>query len=186
MPSSENAVLEWEICVVDSNYEICKTYPFQIRKINNHRIIKETLRPDGYIQVRLNKKLYLKHQIIAKQFIPNSENYKCIDHINHIRTDNRIENLRWCSYRQNNNQKSDQKFVDDIPEDAIKVESYNGWQFEELFFHEDIFYVFNGINYNVKPKYQNKFGYYAVYLRDISGKFRAISYIKFKREYGLI
>lgn len=43
------------------------------------------------------------HRLIAKSFIPNPTNLPCIDHINTIRTDNRIDNLRWVSHRQNNN-----------------------------------------------------------------------------------
>ena len=68
----------------------------------------------------------------------------------------------------------------------MKIESYNGWNFEELFFHEDVFYIYNGINYVVKPKYQNKSGNYFIALRDLTGKYRAIYYTKFKKEYSLI
>lgn len=43
------------------------------------------------------------HRLVAETFIPNPNNLPCIDHINTIRTDNRIENLRWCTHEENMN-----------------------------------------------------------------------------------
>lgn len=52
---------------------------------------------NGYRTVWLckNKERKLKkiHRLIAEAFIPNPENKPCIDHINTIRHDNRIESL---------------------------------------------------------------------------------------------
>lgn len=60
----------------------------------------------GYLAVNLSKdgktKTHTVHRLIATAFIPNPENKPCIDHINAIRTDNRIENLRWATYSENN------------------------------------------------------------------------------------
>ena len=39
-------------------------------------------------------------------FVPNPDNKPCIDHINRIRTDNRIENLRWATHQENQENKS--------------------------------------------------------------------------------
>ena len=58
---------------------------------------------DGYYQLRVNgHNSPLLHRLIAETFIPNPDNLPCIDHINRIRTDNRVENLRWCTKEENN------------------------------------------------------------------------------------
>lgn len=43
----------------------------------------------------------LVHRIIAAAFIENLNCHPCINHKNGIKTDNRIENLEWCSYSEN-------------------------------------------------------------------------------------
>lgn len=63
----------------------------------------------GYTAVRLHKphdfkgRLFRVHILVAGAFIPNPENKPFIDHINTIRDDNRVENLRWCTAKENSN-----------------------------------------------------------------------------------
>lgn len=75
-------------------------------------IIKKQTVSYGYMEIRLfneNKlghvegRLERTHRLIANAFIPNPENKPFIDHINTIRHDNRIENLRWCTSSENSN-----------------------------------------------------------------------------------
>jgi len=42
------------------------------------------------------------HTLVARHFIPNPSNKPQIDHINNIRSDNRVSNLRWATRSENN------------------------------------------------------------------------------------
>lgn len=55
----------------------------------------------GYKMLTINRKKIKVHRLIAETFIPNPQNKRCIDHINAIKTDNRVSNLRWVTYQQN-------------------------------------------------------------------------------------
>ena len=43
------------------------------------------------------------HIAVVELYVPNPENKPCVDHINTVTTDNRAENLRWVTHKENNN-----------------------------------------------------------------------------------
>lgn len=65
------------------------------------KVLKPHIDKDGYLRVRLykNKKnIYIGvHKCVAKAFIPNPNNLPEVNHKNEIRSDNRVDNLEWCT-----------------------------------------------------------------------------------------
>ena len=110
----------------ENDYEILNEFPFSIRKKANQKILKEGKRNE-YIAVNLNNKIYYKHRLIAIQFIPNPNNLKEVDHINHDRSGFHLENLRWVSRSENARNRTAHinnvvyEYVDQIDDEAIAV-----------------------------------------------------------------
>ena len=74
---------------------------------NKYRIDNEMSELDnrGYKAVILTKnnqsKRCLIHRLVAQAFIPNPENKPQVNHIDFNKANNRLDNLEWCSIREN-------------------------------------------------------------------------------------
>lgn len=70
----------------------------------NEFIMRQSKRGD-YLRVGLHKDgkciTFSVHRLVALNFIDNPNNLKTVNHINEIKTDNRVENLEWMSIKDN-------------------------------------------------------------------------------------
>lgn len=80
------------------------------RKVWNYtkpgRVLKPGAKRNGYLHVALSngdkiEKHAHVHRLVAKAFIPNPDNLPEVNHKNLNKSDNRVENLEWCTSRYN-------------------------------------------------------------------------------------
>ncbi len=71
------------------------------KRVVNERILRQFIHPMGYCQVILRKNgkdyRFQVHRLVAIAFIPNPEKKLTVNHINGIKTDNRVQNLEWAT-----------------------------------------------------------------------------------------
>lgn len=81
---------------------VCKGQHQTIRRAS--RPLKHNLNHKGYPEVTLTKgavrNCFRVHRLVASAFCPNGPQ-EHVNHINSIRTDNRAENLEWCTAKHN-------------------------------------------------------------------------------------
>lgn len=77
-------------------------------KIEQHRkqkILTPSLCRGGYLSAIISNEAISKrikiHRLVAQAFIPNPDNKPQVNHINGVKTDNKMENLEWMTCKEN-------------------------------------------------------------------------------------
>ena len=77
----------------------------RIKSIRRNIIMKVRKDKYGYYQLGLTKnkeqKTFKAHRLVAETFIPNHNNLPEINHKDEDKTNNRVENLEWCTSQEN-------------------------------------------------------------------------------------
>ena len=75
------------------------------KKTGKKRILKQADNGYGYKTVHLTNngkgKMFTVHRLVAETFIPNTSNKPIINHIDGNKSNNKVENLEWCTYKEN-------------------------------------------------------------------------------------
>ena len=93
--SLQDAVIYKDILVFPSG---------QFISLNRCKLMRQTPPKDTSKYLWINtghSKQEQAHRVVAKCFIPNPLNRKCVNYKNGIKTDNRVENLEWCTHSEN-------------------------------------------------------------------------------------
>ena len=141
------------------NYEICDQFPFNVRNTKTKRIITGDIMKCGYKRYTFSKnnktKKYFHHVLIYKTFVQFYTDPKLqIDHLNGIRDDNHIENLKLCSASENQRNthfykgKERQTFYDE--ENMIHVQ-------DDIYYHKryDVFCRKTNDGFKIKKETKN-------------------------------
>jgi hypothetical protein len=98
---------EYKIIEGFENYSVSKHG--NVKNNKTGMTLKPGLNWNGYYRIDLYKsgkrKTFLVHRLVGNAFIPNPENKPQIDHIDNDRTNNNVNNLRWCTNQENNQNK---------------------------------------------------------------------------------
>ncbi|NCC85089.1 MAG: hypothetical protein EOM03_13315 [Clostridia bacterium] len=74
-------------------------------RIRPSKILKQAKHHNGYLKVVLSRdgkvETLLVHRLVASAFCPRREGSKQVNHLNLCKTDNRAENLEWCTASEN-------------------------------------------------------------------------------------
>jgi hypothetical protein len=151
---------EWETLKANEKYKIYTHSPHPILNTISGKILKETKRGNGGICISFGNGYISKVKILIQQW-PE----KCFTRP---------------QYRRN----AAYEIADELPEGATEVKTWNGWNFENLYFCNDDFYQFVGQGYRKLHKClgRDKRNEH-INVIDSSNCPRAISYFTFKAKY---
>jgi hypothetical protein len=137
----------------------------RVFSLKTMRFLKNITRPNGYVYVKIGNKTYMAHRLVALTYIPNPENKPQVNHIDGVKTNNKLFNLEWNTQSENIKHSFDiglRKISDALRESgriaAEKFGSKNGYVFKKIVLDTETGIFYEGANeaantINVNAKY---------------------------------
>lgn len=101
-----NNICEWKSTFVFPEHYLVST-DGRVKSKRNGKILRPNTDKYGYLYYVLcvngERHTVKAHRLVAKAFIENTDNKPTVDHINGIKTDNRVENLKWATNKEQTN-----------------------------------------------------------------------------------
>lgn len=92
----------WKCIIEYPNYEVSNLG--RVKSIKTGRILSQRI-SNGYFRINLYNgyyRTYSVHRLMLIAFIGKQQDKPIVNHKNGIKTDNRLENIEWCTYSYNN------------------------------------------------------------------------------------
>ena len=84
----------------------CVSNSGKIKSLRRNKILIGNLTTKGYpfviLSVKGTPKTLTVHRVVASHFLENTEQKQCVNHKDCDRTNNKVENLEWVTYGENN------------------------------------------------------------------------------------
>lgn len=91
--------------IVSSDGKVYSTNINGFGAIKYREEISQRENADGYMQITVgktdNRSQYRVHRMVAEAFIPNPDNLPEVNHKDYDRTNNKVDNLEWCTHADN-------------------------------------------------------------------------------------
>lgn len=121
--------LRWKIIKDFPNYQVSNKG--NIKNIKRGKELMPRNNGKGYYTVVLYRKGIKKnlrvHRLVAECFIPNPLNLTTVNHINFNKSDNRVMNLEWASFRENNCHRFKDKIIESMYVGVTLNKRTNKW-----------------------------------------------------------
>lgn len=106
--AQENEIAEIWKQYLDTNYEVSNLGNVRNKKTKLVLATEDTGNGYLYVGLQMPDGSYKKarvHRLVAMTFLEfeRTEERNEVDHINGVKTDNSVENLRWCTHKENMN-----------------------------------------------------------------------------------